>query len=133
MNLYNIYILGSFFEEEDISQFLFLFMKLFPPSWQQNKKIYTYKAGSMLLYGNFRLIHRSQKHWLNKVEFFFPHHFASKEQMEVYSIWPIFACFQPPENDRHKHNLIRKSKPYTYWVVYSPTMKKKQKRSYVLM
>ena len=31
--------------------------------------------------------------------------FASKGQMEVCSIWPIVACFQPPQKYRDKNNL----------------------------
>ena len=30
---------------------------------------------------------------------------ASQGQIEVCSICPFFACFQPPKNDRHQNNL----------------------------
>ena len=61
------------------------------------------------------------------------HHFASEGQMEVCSICPIFACFQPPQNYRNPNNLDKEKQTIDVSVVSSPTLKKRQTKNCVFM
>ena len=55
----------------------------------------------------------------------FSHYFASEGQMEVCSICPIFACFQPSQNDRHTNNLDKEKQTIYLSVISSPTIEEK--------